>query len=412
MADQAVISFASLLKQLRLRAQLTQEELAERAGISARSVSDLERGVNVTARRDTARLLADALGLQGQDRVVFEAAARGDFSAGGLPSGSGGVAAATKTLPRDVTGFTGRNAQLHELIEAAKATDTAAVVGIWAIDGMPGVGKTAFAVHAAHQLAELFSAGQIYLQLHGHTPGQQPIEPAEALSSLLRTAGVNATQIPPGLEERSRLWRDHVAGLGRLLLVLDDASGHEQVRPLLPGAPGSLVLITSRRHLTALEDAHPISLDVLPEADAEDLFIRLAERAGLGKGDPAVAEITKLCGYLPLAIGMLARQLNHHAAWTCARVAADLSAARDRLDFMRVENVSVTAAFGLSYQDLTDDQQRLFRRLGLHPGTDFDAYAAAALDDSDLATARDSWRRCTTSTCWPNLDTDASVCMT
>jgi tetratricopeptide (TPR) repeat protein/transcriptional regulator with XRE-family HTH domain len=386
MADQAVISFASLLKQLRLDARLTQEELAIRATISHRAVSDLERGVNLTARRDTARLLADALELDGARRIAFEAAARGDFSADGFRTAAGSPAAATRTLPRDVTGFTGRSVQLQELIAVAGGPQAAAEAGIWAIGGMAGVGKSTFAIHAAHQLAPQFPAGQIFLSLHGHAAGQQPVEPAEALASLLQTAGVAAQLIPPDLETRIRMWRDHVAGM-RLLLVLDNAADTDQVRPLLPGTPGSLVLITSRRHLTALEDAHPISLDVLPADEAEDLFIRLAGRTGLERGDCPVAEITKLCGYLPLAIGMLARQLNHHPSWTSARLANELAAARDRLAFMRVENLSVAAAFGLSYQDLTPGQQRLFRRLGLHPGPDFDSYAAAALADIDVPTA-------------------------
>jgi tetratricopeptide (TPR) repeat protein len=160
------------------------------------------------------------------------------------------------------------------------------------------------------------------------------------------------------------------------------------VWPLLPGTAGVLVLVTSRRHLTALEDARAISLDTLPPPEAADLLIRLAARPGLDSDDAAVAEIIRLCGYLPLAIGMLARQLHHHPAWTAADLAADLAAERDRLELMAAENLSVAAAFDLSYQDLTGDQQRLFRRLGLHPGTDIDAFAAAALDDTDPLTAR------------------------
>jgi len=412
MADQSSVALASLLREHRLRADLTQEELAYAAGVSVRSISDLERGVNLTARKETTRLLADALGLTGADRAYFESVARGTAStatastatagiAGAstplaepvqtsaaitFPVATGGVAGATRTLPRDVAGFTGRSTELAQLLEVAAGAQDAGVVSIWSIGGMAGVGKTAFVVHAAHQLAPLFPDGQIFLPLHGHTPGQRPVDPADALASLLLTAGVSAQQIPPGLEARSRLWRDHLAGM-RLLLVLDDAAGHEQVRPLLPGTEGSLVLVTSRGHLTALEDARYISLDTLPASEAEELLIRLAGRPGIDKGDPSVAEITRLCGYLPLAIGMLARQLYHHPAWTSARLASDMAATRDRLEFMHVENLSVAAAFDLSYDDLTPEQKQLFRRLGLHPGTEIDAYAAAALDDADVMTA-------------------------
>ncbi len=314
------------------------------------------------------------------------------LSATGLPtefpplrSLPGGAAAATRTLPRDPGSFTGRQRELQELVEAAASAG--GVVRIHAIGGMAGVGKTAFAVHAAHKLANRFPDGQIFLQLHGHTPGQQPVEPADALASLLLTVGVDAAHIPPGVQARMALWRDRLAER-QLLLILDDAADSEHVRPLLPGAGGSLVLVTSRRHLSALEDTTAISLDTLPPGEAAGLLVRLAGRTGLSPSDPAVAQIIRLCGYLPLAIGMVARQLHHHPAWTAAGQAAELAAAVDRLDLMATENLSVAAAFNLSYADLTDDQQRLFRRLGLQSGADIDGYAAAALDGTGLASAR------------------------
>jgi hypothetical protein len=192
---------------------------------------------------------------------------------------------------------------------------------------------------------------------------------------------------PPDLEARAALWRDRVAG-SPLLLVLDDAVGSDQVRPLLPGAGGSLVLVTSRRRLSALEDATTISLDAFLPAEAATLLVQLAGRAGLSPADPGVGEIGRLCGYLPLAVGMVVRQLRHHLAWSAAGRAAELASARDRLALIQTENVSVAAAFNLSYADLSEDEQRLFRRLGLHPGPDVDGYAAAALADTDLMTAR------------------------
>ena len=201
--------------------------------------------------------------------------------------------------------------------------------GIHAIDGMAGIGKTTFAVHAAHRLAGAFPDGQFFLPLHAHTPGQRPVDPADALASLLLAAGVPAAQIPPGLEARAARWRDHMAGK-KILLVLDDAAGHEQVRPLLPGTAGSLVLVTSRRRLAALEDATVISLDILAPGGGG----RAGPAGGPARGgatDTAVGEIARLCGYLPLAIGMLAGQLRHHPACTPAGLAADLAAAKDRL---------------------------------------------------------------------------------
>jgi tetratricopeptide (TPR) repeat protein/transcriptional regulator with XRE-family HTH domain len=379
------VRFAGVLRRLRAEAGLTQEELAEAAGLSPRAVSDLERGVVTTPHKDTVRLLADALHLDEPARAELEAVARGTGHGGATASG---VAAATRTLPRDIASFTGRRHELAELVDAAiGAADSGGIVGIHAIGGMAGIGKTAFAVHAAHRLADRFPDGQIFLPLHGHTPGRQPVDPADALASLLLTIGVPAGQIPADLEARTGQWRDRLAGR-QLLLVLDDAAGSEQVRPLLPGAGSSLVLVTSRRRLTALEDATAISLDTMAPGEAAGLLVRLAVRPGLSSADPAVAEVTRLCGYLPLAIGMLARQLHHHPTWTPAGRAAELAAAVDRLELLATENVSVAAAFDLSYVDLPPQQQRLFRLLGLHPGAEADGYAAAALDGTGLSQAQ------------------------
>jgi tetratricopeptide (TPR) repeat protein/DNA-binding XRE family transcriptional regulator len=407
-ATQPSISFAFLLRQLRNHAGLTQEELAEKASLSPRSVSDLERGINLTARRDTVQLLADALNLAGPARTMFEATARGQSAAtetsaagSGQPSvtvsgaflakGPAASLAAVHALPRDTVNFTGRAPELDLLVRELKnslsGAEADSVAGVHAIDGMAGIGKTTFAVHVAHMLAPLFPDGQFFLPLHSHTPGQEPADPGSALGTLLLATGIATNQIPDSVDARMMLWRNGIAGK-RILLVLDDAAGHEQVLPLLPGSAGSLVLITSRRRLSALEEATPISLDTLPQADASDLFSRLAGRPGLN--EDAVTEITRLCGYLPLAIRLTACTIRRHPSWDLADFAAELAAAKDRLDAMRAENLSVTAAFDLSYQDLASDQQRLFRRLGLNPGTSIDAFAAAALDD---ATVTDTRRR-------------------
>ena len=152
----------------------------------------------------------------------------------------------------------------------------------------------------AHRLAGDYPDGQYFLPLHGHTPGQQPVPPADALATLLLTAGLRASHIPADLAARAGLWRDHLAGK-KILLVLDDATGHEQVRPLLPGTAGSLVLITSRRRLAALEDAAPLSLDTLPPDDAIALLARLAGRPDLGRpGRPARPAVrVPAAGYRP-----------------------------------------------------------------------------------------------------------------
>ena len=198
------LRFADLLRQLRTGARLTQEELAETAGLSPRSVSDLERGINRTARKDTALLLADALSLTGQVRVLFVAAARGRAPAADvLAAGNGGAppaVAAMQTLPRDIGSFIGREDELTRLLRSlASAAAGGGLAGIHVIDGMAGIGKTTLAVHAAHRLAPSFPDGQIFLPLHAHThPASARLAPDGALgSALLMTAGVAiAEQIP------------------------------------------------------------------------------------------------------------------------------------------------------------------------------------------------------------------------
>lgn len=383
---------ARALRQLRRRharrnsdTELSYRELAAKSGYAHGVIGDYFTG-KVLPPTDRLDVLADLLGATGPERRSL-ATARDQIDEFRRHPGAqaGSTAAARRTLPPDVAAFTGRESQLRELMAAARP---AGPVDLFTIGGMAGVGKTAFAVRAAHRLAGEYPDGQIYLPLHGHTPGQRPVQPADALASLLQITGTAPRQLPSGLEARASRWRDWLAGQ-RLLLVFDDAYGHEQVRPLLPGTPGSLVLITSRRRLTALENARAVSLDVLPPADAAELFTRLADRPGLAPADPDVARICELCGYLPLAIGLLARQLHHHPAWTGRSLAAELGSARDhRLELMTAENVSVGAAFELSYEELPAAQQRLFRRLALHAGPEIECYAAAALSGAGLPAVR------------------------
>jgi tetratricopeptide (TPR) repeat protein len=292
-----------------------------------------------------------------------------------------------RTLPADLTAFTGRETELAALMRHAQEERAAGVIGISVIDGMPGIGKTALAVHAAHRLAPGFPDGQLFVRLHAHTPGREPVAPEDALFELLRGAGVAPRQIPPGLDSRERLWRDLMSGR-KVLLVLDDAASTDKIQPLLPGSAGTLVLVTSRHRLTALPGALPVTIDVLGSRESADLFIKAAGRPDLQRDDDAVARVVMSCGRLPLAIALMAGQLRHHPARTAAALAADLDSAAKRLPLLAAENVSVAAAFGFSYGNLTTELQRLFRRLGLHPGTEFDAYAAAALDGTDPDTAR------------------------
>jgi tetratricopeptide (TPR) repeat protein len=298
-----------------------------------------------------------------------------------------GLPTVTRSLLPDVPGFTGRATELESLLAALRGGDPDGTGWVCAIDGMAGVGKTEFAVHAAHQLAPHFPDGHIFVRLHGHADDQRPVEPAHVLAALLLGEGLAASQIPGGLEARADLWRERMAGR-RMLVVLDDASGSRQIRPLLPHSAGTMVLITSRPMLSTLPGAIWLPIDELAPDEAAGMFVRLVGRPDVQALDESVAGIVRLCGYLPLAISLVAGQLKHHRSWTAADLADDLATTGDRLALMTAEHESVGAAFSLSYRNLAPDLQRLFRRLGLHVGADFDTYAAAALDGATLESTR------------------------
>jgi tetratricopeptide (TPR) repeat protein len=290
------------------------------------------------------------------------------------------MAAVTRTLPPDIASFTGREPELRALMGAA---GSGPVAGLHAIGGMPGVGKTALAVHVAHLLRDRFPERQLFIDLHAHTPGQDPVSPPAALAGLLTEIGVDARYLPDSLEGRTNLWRDRMAGQ-RALLILDNAASSAQVTPLLPGGEDCLVLVTSRRHLGDLPGAIiPLRLNVLPPDEAKTMFLKLAPGAAT---DPvaAVEELARLARYLPLAISLLARVFARHPSWTLADLTRETRAS---LLTLAAEKDSVAAAFEVSYRYLAPGLQRFFRRLGQHPGATIEAYAAAALAGISLQEA-------------------------
>jgi tetratricopeptide (TPR) repeat protein len=291
----------------------------------------------------------------------------------------------TTTLRRDITTFVGRDIELQRILDTAQRSK---LVSIHTVDGMPGVGKTALVTRAAHQLADRFPDGRYLVELHAHTPGQQPARPEDVLAALLTGLGVSPRFLPDTLEGRRDLWLDHVSDK-RVLLILDDAFDLAQVEPLLPGGNHCLTLITSRRRLIALDGAIPLPLDVLDPEGARDLFTALAHRPITAEDRSAVETIVRLCGFLPLAIVILAGRLAHHPAWTITGLAADFTAATNRLAELGTEQRAVRAAFEMSYKHLPPQRARMFRHLGLHPGLDIDSCAAAALADLPVAAARD-----------------------
>ncbi|MDT8916075.1 BTAD domain-containing putative transcriptional regulator [Amycolatopsis sp. PS_44_ISF1] len=298
------------------------------------------------------------------------------------------LATAPRMLPAQPRSFTGREEYVQQLVHGPlggldEDDYGQAMTGVCTIDGMPGVGKTALAVHIAHQIAHRFRDGQFFLNLQAHTPGQEPLDTADALSALLTAAGLEPEAIPADLASRSAVWRQLMADKA-ILVVLDNAADHRHVQPLLPASVASLVLITSRRRLEAIEDAESLSLDVLSPADAHDLFKRVSRTRE--DDSELILVLVEICGYLPLAITLLAGRLRHHSTWTLRYLTDKVANTRDRLTELRAENLDVATAFDLSYQSLSPSLQRLFRRFGTHPGADIDIYAAAALNDTDVST--------------------------
>jgi len=370
-----------------------------------------QRGAALAAFRAASEILVEELGTEpGPELQRLHGQVRDDDPALAVPApaasagpaaGEAGAAGVRYSLPPDTVAFTGRDGELDQIAAALADAVTAvtAVTGgagpggrmpggagaaaVRVIGGMPGIGKTALAVHAAHRLRPSFPDRQLFVDLRGHAPGQAPLAPEAALDGLLAAAGVDPRSCPADLAGRAAVWRDRMAGQ-RALLVLDNAASSAQVAPLLPGGDSCLVLVTSRRHLADLPGAVvPVLLEVLPPGRAREMFTALAPRAA---ADPpwAVAELVALTGFLPLAISLLARLYNRHPSWSLADLTAETKAS---LLTLTAEQDSVAAAFEASWQHLDPGQQDFFRRLSQHRGTVADGHAAAALAGVSLGQA-------------------------
>jgi tetratricopeptide (TPR) repeat protein/transcriptional regulator with XRE-family HTH domain len=383
-----------LLRRYRLAALLTQEELASRSGVSVRALRSIELGRTARPYPRSLRLLADALALSGPERASLTGHARlGGESLAALPSESTlarvGLAR-PRELPGPVAHFTGREGELEELTRLAEDGNDVRAMGavvISAIGGTPGVGKTALAVHWAHQAVDRFPDGQLYVNLRGYDPGQ-PVTAADALAGFLRSLGVPRPDIPPEADERAARYRTLLAGR-RMLVVLDNAESVEQVRLLLPGTPGSMAVVTSRDALAGLiarDGATRLDLDVLPLADAVGLLRALiGERA---VADPvATTTLAERCCRLPLALRVAAEMAAAHADASLASMTGELADQQQRLDLLEADadsRTAVRAVFSWSVKHLNPSTARMFRLAGLHPGPDFDRYAAAALTGTTL----------------------------
>ncbi|MFI6498839.1 BTAD domain-containing putative transcriptional regulator [Nonomuraea typhae] len=297
-------------------------------------------------------------------------------------------------LPMDVRAFVGRCDQLRRLAARLHRPhgERPGEPVVLAIDGPGGLGKSALAIHAAHRAAPHYPDGQLYVALHGATPGMEPLPPYEALCRLLRALGVTDERLPKSTDEAAALLRT-VTSRRRLLFLLDNAASAAQVRPLLPGGPGCAVLITSRAPLLAVEHADRLHLDELDEPEAVALLAALAG-AGRVRAEPEAAiEVAALCGRLPLALRVMGARLAVRTDWTMAEAAARLRDARHRIDELQEGDLGIRSTFSFSYESLSAEEGgeaaiRLFVLLGLLELPVVGSGVAAALAGRTEATVR------------------------
>lgn len=342
------------------------------------------------------RVLIDELGIEPgprlrdlQDRLLSgdrQLLGATDRSAPEAPAAVAGPGPAPRGLPALTRHLVGRQTHLDALAGLVdEAERSGGEMFVATIDGMPGAGKTALAVAAAHRLAGRFPDGQLFLDLRGHTPDQPPRTVSDALDALLSALGVPSAGRPRDLESRAVLYRQRIADT-RTLIVLDNASDEAQVRPLLPGSGGSAVLVTSRRRLRGLDDAHPFTVDVLAPDDSATLLRAVAgpDRVAV---TPGLTALAALCGHLPLAVRMAGALLRHRPAWTAEYLSGLLGDETRRTALLADGERDLDVLFDLSYRAMDEAHRSMFRHLGLVPGPDFDASAAAALTGTDPAAA-------------------------
>lgn len=313
-----------LLVQRREAMGLTQEDLARRTGLSVRMISDLERGRTRKPHPRSLHLLTAALELDQSDmaRLASGRTAGGDPDAVGPPGKPVARVVVPQQMPMAARHFVGRERELRSL--AALLEHQGRHAGLAVIDGPLGVGKTALAVHWAHQHADRFPDGQLYVNLRGSEPARRG--PDEAIRDFLDSLGVQPDQVPAGLPARSALLRSLLAGK-RMLVVLDDAQCAEQVTPLLPGSAGCLTVVTSRRKLVSLvahHGAHPVSLDVLSFQDARASLEAMLGHHRVVAEEEATAELIKRCRRSPLALSTAGAHAALHPSLRLTTLVAQL----------------------------------------------------------------------------------------
>ncbi|HEV2371031.1 MAG TPA: NB-ARC domain-containing protein [Streptosporangiaceae bacterium] len=366
-------NFGHLLLCYRRAAGLTQEELAQAAGVSARAVRNLERGHARAAQRRQAEVLADALRLIGDERQGFLTAAADGRRRANRPEPTANVALCAP--PMAVPDFVGREAELAQLTSWARGAAESPGGTTVSIVGPGGIGKTSLAVAALHRLAPGFPDGCLAVDLRGMD--ERPVPAGTALNRMLRALGLPEGQLPAALEEQSSVFRSMLRGR-RVLVLLDNAAEEVQVRPLLATAAGCHTLITCRHSLSGLEGVRWMWLDPLPTGACVELLSSIADPARVQADLGAAAELAQLCGNLPLAVRIVGNRLARQSQWSVAQVTAQLRDEHTRLTSLTAGDLQVRPAFTVSYDRLSTPAQRLFRHLALVPGTDFGLESAAA----------------------------------
>ncbi|MER5473548.1 NB-ARC domain-containing protein [Streptomyces sp. NPDC002685] len=288
-------------------------------------------------------------------------------------------------LPRSVDDFTGRAAELVWVSELVYAESAPGVGVVGLVTGSAGLGKTTFAVRAAHSVRPSFPDGVLFLDLFGMS--QRPLDAGDALRLLLRALGISDQHIPGDVQERASLYRSLLRDK-RVLVVLDNAASEEQVRPLLPGGGAGRALITTRRLLSGLEGVRRLVLGPLPLPESTRLLTGILGDRSASDGEPALTRLSELCGGLPLALRIIGNRLVSRPGWGAGELAARLADEERRLDQFTAGDLKIANAFGMSYEQLADSARRMFRRLAVVPGQDFDAALAAVAGGVSIA---DAW---------------------
>ncbi|MEW2287812.1 helix-turn-helix domain-containing protein [Streptomyces sp. NPDC047841] len=379
--------FGVLLRRLRTDRLLTMEGLARASGVSVRGIGDLERGRRAAPQRRTVAALAAGLRLDEEQRRRLLAAARADRS-GSVPPVS------VRTLPRGIDDFVGRRHELAALAAAATALAAApdAAAGgprptVVAVSAPPGMGKTALALQAARVLADHFPDGRVVMDLRGMD--EDPPSATDVMLSVLKEFHVaDAEIVQAGAAGRAALY-ESVLGDRRCLLIFDNARDESQIAPLLPRRGRVLSVVTSRKVLTGLRDVRRMSLGELSPGEAVAFLGGMIGEERARREAAALGEVALRCGYLPLALRIAGSRLATRTGLSVRRLADRLAVDRRRLDVLVAGDRKVSAAFDLSYRQLTPDAARLFRRLSVVPGADAGAACAAHLLGQGLSRAED-----------------------